>query len=111
MTRPIALDVSHLAHRLRYGAPSGIEKVDLAYAGHFCQGDRIVAGVQYGIGRPRLMSPARAKALTGNVREKWASDSALADDARFWRIRRWLIGGDRDGHVFGDHRAQIAECG
>ena len=103
MTRPIALDVSHLAHRLRYGAPSGIEKVDLAYATHFSAKSRIAAGVQYGIGRPRLMSAAQVGALVASVRQKWASDIALADDARFQRIRRWLTGADGDGPNLG-HR-------
>ena len=109
MTRPIALDVSHLAHRLRYGAPSGIEKVDLAYASHFCEDGRIAAGVQYGIGRPRVMSPPQVKTLAASVREKWASDVSLADDARFLEIRRRLIGADRGGRDLSHRESRLKD--
>jgi glycosyltransferase involved in cell wall biosynthesis len=92
MTRPLAFDLSHLSHRLRYRAPSGIEKVDMAYARYFClQEGRICDGVQYGLTRPRLMSPSRAKTLVGAVASKWASDIAIGEDATFRQIRRWLI--------------------
>ena len=35
MPRPIAFDVTHLASRLTIDSPSGIDKVDLAYAQYF----------------------------------------------------------------------------
>ncbi len=93
MNRPIALDVSHLAHRSRYGAPAGIEKVDFAYARHFALQDaKIVAGVQYGVARPRVMTPKQVNALVSGVEAKWATTVSIADDLKFRQIRRWLLG-------------------
>ena len=109
MIRPIAFDVSHLAHRLHYGAPSGIEKVDLAFARHFCADGRIVGGVQYGIGRPRVMSPEQTAALVASVREKWAGDGALADDSRFLHIREWLSGADRNRRSLGHRESRLKD--
>jgi hypothetical protein len=93
MTRPIVFDASHLAHRLRYSAPSGIEKIDFAYARYFgLQDGKIAAGVQYGLRRPRVMSPGQTKSLVKSVQSRWATDIALADDAKFQRILNWLNG-------------------
>jgi Glycosyl transferases group 1 len=87
-----AIDLSHLQHRSRYRAPSGIEKVDMAYARHFCLQDaKICAGVQYGLTRPRLMNPKQAKTLVGAVASKWATDVSVTQDTAFQRVRRWLI--------------------
>ena len=109
MNRPIALDVSHLAHRSRYGAPAGIEKVDFAYSRHFALQDaKIVAGVQYGVTRPRIMTPAKVKSLVSVVEAKWATDVPIADDLKFQRIRRWLLGEslEREGLSHRDSRAR-----
>ena len=113
MNRPIALDVSHLAHRSRYGAPAGIEKVDFAYSRHFALQDaKIVAGVQYGVTRPRIMTPAKVKSLVSVVEAKWATTVPIADDLKFQRIRRWLLGEslEREGLSHRDSRARDSEC-
>ncbi|MFC6046783.1 glycosyltransferase family 1 protein, partial [Methylobacterium hispanicum] len=33
-TRPVAVDITRLVTRLRHASPSGIDRVDLAYARH-----------------------------------------------------------------------------
>jgi glycosyltransferase involved in cell wall biosynthesis len=93
MTRPIIFDASHLAHRSRYAAPSGIEKIDFAYARYFgLQDEKIAAGIQYGLRRPRVMSPRQTKSLIKSVQSRWATDIALAGDAKLQRILNWLNG-------------------
>ena len=53
MPRPIAFDITHLVSRLPVPNPSGIDKVDLAYAQHFARKGSDVA-VHYGLWRPRF---------------------------------------------------------
>src|SRR5262249_10906757 len=64
MPRPIVLDATHLVTRLSQPATTGIDRVDLAYARHFAgQDPRVVAGTQYGLFRPHLLSIARMRSL------------------------------------------------
>ena len=110
MTRPIALDVSHLAHRSRYRAPSGIEKVDFAYARHFgLREGKIIAGVQYGLARPRVMDPGQVKSLVASVQAKWAVDVAIADDTIFQQMRRWLIGETLDAETLAHRESRLID--
>lgn len=93
MARPIAYDITHLAHRLNFPAPSGIEKVDLAYARHFGQATaKLCAGVHYGFARPLLSDPCEIERLVRVVEGRWAEDVPLDRDATFQATRSWLIG-------------------
>ena len=110
MTRAIVFDVSHLAHRLRYSSPSGIEKVDFAYARHFALSPgKIVAGAQYRPVRPRVVAPDRVTALVNAVQSKWAVDRSIEDDAKFQQVRRWLIGEPREHRSLADRDTSIKE--
>ncbi len=110
MTRAIVFDVSHLAHRSRYSSPSGIEKVDLAYARHFALSPgKIVAGAQYRLVRPRVVAPDRVKALVNSVQSKWAADRRIEDDAKFQHVRRWLVGETRALRSLADRDTSIKE--
>jgi glycosyltransferase involved in cell wall biosynthesis len=64
MGRKIIFDVSHLVTRLSQAATSGIDRVDLAYARHFSQGQvRAHAATQYGLFRPHVLSAERLRSL------------------------------------------------
>ena len=73
MTRPILFDVTRLLTRLRYGAPTGIDRVDLAYASHF------LAGTD-GRNRAVSLTPAGARLLPED-----ATASLLATLGARWR--------------------------
>jgi glycosyltransferase involved in cell wall biosynthesis len=93
MPRPIVFDVSHLAHRMRYSSPSGIEKVDFAFARHFVLDEgKIVAGAEYRRVHPRVIPAARVETLVRAVEQRWAIDLPLGADARFQQVRAWLVG-------------------
>ena len=110
MTRPVVLDVSHLAHRLRYSSPSGIEKVDFAYGRHFgLQPGKIVAGAHYRITRPRVIGPAKVKSLVTKVQSKWAVDLDLKADAKFQAIRSWIVGGLLERPDLSDRDTRLKE--
>jgi glycosyltransferase involved in cell wall biosynthesis len=90
MTRQIAFDVTHLVSRLPVELPSGIDKVDLAYARHLAARD--CAAVHYGLWRPRFhASRAMAELARIAVLDRWAGTS-IERDAEFARVRAWLTG-------------------
>ena len=81
MPRAIAFDVTHLASRLPVAHPTGIDKVDLAYAHRFGTRGCEVA-VHYGLAGPRfhegsLVAPLVAVAKSG----RWLSQTANTDRA------------------------------
>ena len=110
MGRPIVFDVSHLSHRMRYSSPSGIEKVDFAFARHFgLAQDKIIAGSQYRRDRPRVIPPARVRALIENVQSKWAVDLAIDADERFQQVRSWIVGELKDRPSLADRDTRAKE--
>ena len=65
--RPIALDLTRLVTRLRHASPSGIDRVDLAYARHVLaqDGDRFgLVSTAFG---PRVLGRAEARAIVEAV--------------------------------------------
>jgi glycosyltransferase involved in cell wall biosynthesis len=87
--RPIAFDVTHLASRLPVRQPSGIDKVDLAYASHFAHNPCQTA-VHYGVRRPRFHDGRSIAALHGLAsRSRWMGSGA---DPVFDRICAHLTG-------------------
>jgi glycosyltransferase involved in cell wall biosynthesis len=91
MSRPIAFDITHLASRLPVANPSGIDKVDLAYAQHFARSG-CDAAVHYGLWRPRF-HPGRS--IGGVVslasQSRWIGIDEDRDPA-LDRIIRFLTG-------------------
>jgi len=81
MARSIAFDITHLASRLPVNSPTGIDKVDLAFAHHFATSD-LHACVHYGFRRARIHGGERLRALhdlaTGT---RWQSVAADHDPA------------------------------
>lgn len=91
MPRPIAFDITHLVSRLPVSNPSGIDKVDLAYAGYFARAGCETA-VHYGLRQPRFHPGRVVKEVVELAsRSRWAGASEEGDPA-FDRIVAFLTG-------------------
>ena len=78
--RPIAFDLTRLVTRLRHASPSGIDRVDLAYARHFLGRPGPAVGVISTAYGPRVLDRARALAIVEAVAAGWVEDrDALSD--------------------------------
>jgi glycosyltransferase involved in cell wall biosynthesis len=95
MQRPLTYDVTHLTHRLSYtAAPSGIEKVDLAFGQYFALNPgKLYAAVHYGLTSPVIFEPSYAGSLVQRVRLRWREDMPAGEDIKFQEIRAWLLNG------------------
>ena len=89
---PILVDTTRLLTRLKHPSPSGIDRVDLAYARHFLNGepDRLAIGIGY-FGPRILPDPLRRK-LIRTVAERWGEDLPAGQDPVLAEIRRRLRG-------------------
>ena len=93
--RAIAFDLTHLEHRSRYCAPTGIERVDLAFGEHFAYSSpRDVRALHYGIRRPVVLEQSDLRALVGHVRMKWQLEVPCDRDAAYNSLLGWLGRGD-----------------
>ena len=81
--RPVAVDLTRLITRLRHASPTGIDRVDLAYARHMlggAGGDGARFGlVSTGIG-PRILERNAALAIVEAVAAGWVEDVTAEDD-------------------------------
>lgn len=89
-SRPIVFDMTRLLTRLRHGAPTGIDRVDLAYA------DRYLAGLPHaGVSvtplGPRLLRDGATRAVLSALRPRWRSDPSATSPASE-RLAAWLAG-------------------
>ncbi|GJD47904.1 D-inositol-3-phosphate glycosyltransferase [Methylobacterium crusticola] len=77
---PVVLDLTRLLTRLRHASPTGIDRVDLAYARHCLgqKGERLGL-VSTALG-PRLLERAEAAALVDSVVAGWTEERAAEDD-------------------------------
>lgn len=93
MSRPIVFDVTHLVHRVAYDAPSGIDRVDLAYGRYFgLNPGRIAAAIHYGNIQPQVLPPTRAAEAVRRLEERWRETITLEGDPAFGAARQWLRG-------------------
>ncbi len=90
--RPILVDTTRLLTRLKHPSPSGIDRVDLAYARHFLTGepDRLAIGIGY-FG-PRLLPDDKREALIRTITERWREDMPADRDPVLADLRRRLAG-------------------
>lgn len=91
MHRPICFDLTHLVDRINVPWPSGIDKVDLAYADHFTQHS---AGpfIRYGSPLPLVVPLVEAREFAvRSKRVRW-QDKGTSNDAAFARVRSRLTG-------------------
>lgn len=91
-TRPIAFDLTRLVTRLRHPSPSGIDRVDLAYARHVLDG----AGERFGLVStmlgPRVLGRAEAAGIVEAVAAGWTEDVAAEADPVYRRLEARLAG-------------------
>jgi glycosyltransferase involved in cell wall biosynthesis len=78
--RPIAFDLTRLVTRLRHASPSGIDRVDLAYARAFLGRSGQGVGVVSTAFGPRILDRDRALAIVGAVAAGWVEDRNAASD-------------------------------
>jgi glycosyltransferase involved in cell wall biosynthesis len=90
--RPILVDTTRLLTRLKHPSPSGIDRVDLAYARHFLTGepDRLAVGIGY-FG-PRLLPDPQREDLIRTITERWREDLPAERDPVLAELRRRLAG-------------------
>ena len=81
--RPIAFDLTRLIGRLRHASPTGIDRVDLAYARHVMAGDGPRFGILSTPFGPRVLDHARSRAIVDAVVAGWVEDARAEDDAVF----------------------------
>ncbi|MGU3325526.1 glycosyltransferase family 4 protein [Methylobacterium mesophilicum] len=78
--RPIAFDLTRLVTRLRHASPSGIDRVDLAYARFYLRRPGPAVGVVSTAYGPRVLDRERAFAIVEAVAAGWVEDrDALSD--------------------------------
>ncbi len=77
---PVAFDLTRLVTRLRHASPTGIDRVDLAYARHLLG----QAGPRFGLVStplgPKVLDRARMTALVEGATASWTEDVTAGDD-------------------------------
>lgn len=96
--RPILVDTTRLLNRITFSTPTGIDRVDLAYARHFLgepSGERhAVASTPFGV---RLLPERRLKALFRAVEARWSEGASGDRDPVLARIEHRLTHGAAAG--------------
>ncbi|MET0257904.1 MAG: glycosyltransferase family 1 protein [Methylobacterium sp.] len=86
LSRPLAIDLTRLATRLGHTSPSGIDRVELAYARHVLRaGDRRFGIVSTGHG-PRVLDRDTALGLAERVAQGWVEDAEPEADPAYRRL-------------------------
>ncbi|MGU3361746.1 glycosyltransferase family 4 protein [Methylobacterium sp. M6A4_1b] len=86
----LAFDLTRLITRLRHPSPSGIDRVDLAYARHVLaqEGDRFgLVSTAFG---PRVLARAEARAIVEAVAAGWVEDRDATQDPVYRRLAATL---------------------
>ncbi|MGH1589315.1 glycosyltransferase family 4 protein [Methylobacterium phyllosphaerae] len=84
--RPIAFDLTRLVTRLRHASPSGIDRVDLAYARAYLGRSDTGVGVVATAFGPRILDRERALAIVEAVADGWVEDREAASDPVYRRL-------------------------
>ncbi|MBE7248247.1 MAG: glycosyltransferase family 4 protein [Actinomycetospora chiangmaiensis] len=84
--RPIAFDLTRLVTRLRHPSPSGIDRVDLAYARAFLGRPGLGFGIVSTAYGPRVLERDRALAIVEAVAAGWVEDRQATSDPVFHRL-------------------------
>lgn len=91
-SRPVVFDLTRLVTRLRHAHPTGIDRVDLAYARHLLaqpEGERF--GLLTTPRGPRLLDRAAARAIVARVAEGWVEESAAEADPVYRALAASLV--------------------
>lgn len=93
MVRPIVYDLTHLRQRATADAPSGIDRVDLAFGRHFGRhSPSQLEAMQYGLRSPQLCTLAELRSAVAELDARWQETRSPEAYARFAAIRGWLLG-------------------
>ncbi|MGT2481710.1 glycosyltransferase family 4 protein [Methylobacterium oryzae CBMB20] len=84
--RPIAFDLTRLVTRLRHASPSGIDRVDLAYARAYLGRAESGVGVVSTAFGPRILDRAQALEIVEAVAAGWVEDRDAASDPVYRRL-------------------------
>jgi glycosyltransferase involved in cell wall biosynthesis len=84
--RPIAFDLTRLVTRLRHASPSGIDRVDLAYARAFLGRSARGVGVVSTAAGSRILDRARALSIVEAVAGGWVEDREADADPVYRRL-------------------------
>ncbi|MCJ2010072.1 glycosyltransferase family 4 protein [Methylobacterium sp. J-092] len=104
-TRPIAFDLTRLVTRLRHASPSGIDRVDLAYARHVLDGAGARFGlVSTGLG-PRILERDHASRIVDAVADGWTEDVVAESDPVYRRLEARLTGRPAEAVAGRDQRS------
>lgn len=91
--RPVVLDLTYTAVRLGAATPTGIERVDAAFARHFTTGADRAPALHYGLLGPHVLPPRAARRLAEQAAAVWRAEAA--DDPVYAAAARWLGGPPR----------------
>ncbi len=95
--RPVAVDLTRLITRLRHASPTGIDRVDLAYARHVL-GDAGRDGARFGLVStavgPRILERDAALEIVEAVAAGWVEDVTAEDDPVYRALSNTLEAGD-----------------
>lgn len=94
--RPIAFDLTRLVTRLRHASPSGIDRVDLAYARRYLARPTSLGIVSTAFG-PRVLDRGRALAIVEAVADGWVEDRGAESDPVYRRLAMRLGDGEAPG--------------
>lgn len=93
--RPVVLDMTYVAARLGAATPTGIERVDAAFARHFTTAAVAAPAVHYGLLGPHVLQPDTARVLAEEAAAVWRPSGGAADDPVYAAAARWLDGPPR----------------
>ena len=93
--RPTAFDLTRLVTRLRHASPSGIDRVDLAYARAYLGRPRPACGIVSTAFGPRVLDRERALGIVEAVAAGWVEDRDAGADPVYRRLAARL--GDAAG--------------
>ena len=91
-----AFDITHMVSRLIVNEPTGIDRIDLAFARHFARPgvahrkSEFTGGIHYGNREERLHSPAQTAKILELAERFWQEKPDGADQEPFNRLRGWL---------------------
>ncbi|NNM73572.1 glycosyltransferase family 4 protein [Enterovirga aerilata] len=90
--RPVLVDATRLLTRLKHPSPSGIDRVDLAYARCFLTGapDRLAVGI--GHFGPRILPDRTRDNLVRTIADRWREELPAERDPVLAELRRRLGG-------------------
>lgn len=78
--KPVAFDLTRLITRLRHASPTGIDRVDLAYARNFLKGEGKRFGLVSTRFGPRILDQVTSLGIVEAVAAGWAEDGTSDDD-------------------------------